>query len=74
MISPMILVAVVYSIVDYMVRTDSQVMELIEINVNRLRDFGFGSAMAIIYFLVIAAILGIVGFLISRLVYYYDAR
>jgi ABC-type sugar transport system permease subunit len=72
MISPMILVVVVYTIVDFMVRTDSEVMNYVNITVNRLREFGFGSAMAMIYFLVIAAILGIVGLLISRLVYYYD--
>jgi ABC-type sugar transport system permease subunit len=72
MISPMILVAVVYSIIDYMTRTDGEVMNLIDINVNRFRDFGLGSAMSMIYFLAIALILGIVGFIISRLVYYYD--
>ena len=72
MISPMILVVVVYAIVDYMSRTDGEVMELIDININRLRDFGFGSAVAMIYFLVIAVILAIVGLIISRLVYYYD--
>jgi len=42
------------------------------VNVNRIRDFGFGSAIAMIYFVVIALILGILGFIISRLVYYYD--
>lgn len=71
MISPMILVVVVYSIIDFMVRTDGEVMEMVEF-ASRLNEFGFSSAMAISYFLVIAAILGILGFIISRLVYYYD--
>jgi len=72
MISPMILVVVVYAIVDFMSRTDGEVMNMIDINVNRLRDFGFGSAIAMIYFLAITLILAIVGLIISRLVYYYD--
>lgn len=72
MISPMILVVVVYSIVDFLVRTDSAVMEQVEIFILRTMDFGLGSAMAWLYFLVIAAILGLVSFIISRLVYYYD--
>jgi ABC-type sugar transport system permease subunit len=72
MISPMILVVVVYAIVDFMSRTDGEVMEMIDHNINRLRDFGYGSAIAMIYFLAIAAILAITGFIISRLVYYYD--
>jgi len=72
MISPMILVVIVYAVVDFMSRTDGEVMEMIDVNVNRLRDFGFGSSIAMIYFLVIALILGILGFIISRLVYYYD--
>jgi hypothetical protein len=31
-----------------------------------------GSAMAVMYFAAIAGILGLVSFIISRLVYYYD--
>jgi len=72
MLSPMILVVVVYSVVDFMVRTDSPVMEMIQIAINRTLDYGRGSAMAWLYFLVIAAILGFVSFIISRVVYYYD--
>ncbi|MCL1997837.1 MAG: sugar ABC transporter permease [Turicibacter sp.] len=72
MISPMILVVVVYSIIDFMVRTDSEVMEMVEIQIMRLMDFGYGSALALIFFLSIALILAIVGLAISRLVYYYD--
>ncbi|MCL2605317.1 MAG: sugar ABC transporter permease [Defluviitaleaceae bacterium] len=72
MISPMILVVVIYSIVDFMSRTDGEIMGMIDIVVNRWREFGFGSAIAMIYFTVIAAVLAIVGFLISKLVYYYD--
>lgn len=71
MISPMILVVVVYSIIDFMVRTDGEIMEMVY-QAPQLGQYGYGSAMALIYFGVVAAILGIVAFLISRLVYYYD--
>jgi ABC-type sugar transport system permease subunit len=72
MISPLILVVVVYSVVDFLVRTDSAPMEQITIQIMRTMEYGFGSAMAWLYFLVIAAILALLGFIISRLVYYYD--
>ncbi|MCL2372149.1 MAG: sugar ABC transporter permease [Defluviitaleaceae bacterium] len=72
MLSPMILVVVVYSVVDFLVRTDSSVMEHIEIRILRMLDYGFGSAMAWAYFLIIAAILGVATLIISRMVYYYD--
>jgi len=72
MLSPMILVVVVYSVVDFLVRTDSSVMGHIEIHMMRMLDFGFGSAMAWAYFLVIAVILGVASLIISRMVYYYD--
>jgi len=72
MLSPMILVVVVYSVVDFLVRTDSSVMEHIEIHMMRMLNYGFGSAMAWTYFLVIAAILGFASLIISRMVFYYD--
>jgi ABC-type sugar transport system permease subunit len=72
MISPMILVVVVYSIIDFMVRTDGEVMDMVQESVTSFGEFGYGSAIALIYFSVIAVILGILGFIISRLVYYYD--
>ncbi|MCL1885093.1 MAG: sugar ABC transporter permease [Defluviitaleaceae bacterium] len=71
MISPMILVVVVYSIIDFMVRTDGEIMEMVAVAM-RLNEFGFSSAMALSFFAIIAAILGVLGFIISRLVYYYD--
>jgi ABC-type sugar transport system permease subunit len=72
MISPMILVVVVYSVIDYMVRTDSVVIENVTTMIVSLNAHGQATAMAMIYFAVIAVILGILSFIISRLVYYYD--
>lgn len=72
MISPMILVVVVYSIIDFMVRTDGEVMDMVYVQMFQHSRYGYGSAIAMIYFGAIAAILGIIAFIISRLVYYYD--
>ena len=72
MISPMILVVVVYSIIDFMVRTDSNVMDMVYTQMTLHSRYALGSAMALIYFSAVAVILGIVAFIISRLVYYYD--
>ena len=72
MISPMILVAVVYSVVDFMVRSDSLVMIMVQQQVLRLMNFGFGSAMALVFFMAVAGILALVALLLSRVVYYYD--
>jgi ABC-type sugar transport system permease subunit len=72
MISPMILVVVVYSIIDFMVRTDGEIMDMVYTQIIEFSRYGYGSAIAMIYFTAVAAILGVVGFIISRLVYYYD--
>jgi len=72
MMSPMILVVVVYTIVDFLVRTDSEVMEMISIEITRHHSYGFGSALAWSHFAIMAVILAVVSAIISRAVYYYD--
>jgi len=73
MVSSLILVNVVYSVVDYFIRTDNRVMEYINLQLIGGRfDFGFGTAMAWIYFLVVILIIGAALALISRKVYYYE--
>ena len=71
MLSPLILVNVVYSVVDFLIRTDNEVMEHIREAMGRL-DYGFGSAMAWVYFSIVAVTLGIVTLIISKRIYYYD--
>jgi ABC-type sugar transport system permease subunit len=72
MVSSLILVNFVYSVVDYLIRTDNRVMNKIFIAlVNRL-DFGFSAAMAWFYFFVVIAVIGISLSLISKKVYYYE--
>ncbi|MCL2879238.1 MAG: sugar ABC transporter permease [Treponema sp.] len=72
MVSSLILVNVVYSVVDFFMRTDNLVMNKISTTMIRLLDFGFSTAMAWVYFLAVLAIIGIAVGLISRKVYYYE--
>jgi ABC-type sugar transport system permease subunit len=72
MVSPLILVNVVYSVVDYFIRTDNRVMEKIREAMMQRMEYGFSTAMAWIYFLAVIAIIGIAMALISRKVYYYE--
>jgi ABC-type sugar transport system permease subunit len=72
MVSPMILVNIVYSVVDYFLRTDNTVMIKIKTTLMQNMDYGFSTAMAWVYFLAVIIILGIVAAIISRRVYYYE--
>jgi ABC-type sugar transport system permease subunit len=72
MVSPLILVNVVYSVVDYFIRTDNRVMEKIRVTMMQRMEYGFSTAMAWTYFLAVIIIIGISMALISRKVYYYE--
>jgi len=72
MVSPLILVNVVYSVVDYFLRTDNLVMEKISITLMQRMEFGFSTAMAWVYFLAVIAILAVAIAVISKRVYYYE--
>ncbi len=72
MISSLFLVNWIYTIVDFCMRTDNQVMEKIsEVMIVNL-DYGFSAAMSWIYFGVVILIIGISSLIISKGVYYYD--
>jgi len=72
MVSSLIMVNIVYSVVDYFLRTDNRVMTKINLAMIRQMQFGFGTAMAWIYFLSVILIIGAAITLISRKVYYYE--
>jgi ABC-type sugar transport system permease subunit len=72
MVSSLILVNVVYSVVDFFIRTDNSVMVKINTTMMQRLDFSFSSAMAWVYFLVVMIIIGISIGLISKKVYYYE--
>lgn len=72
MISSMFLVNWIYTIIDFCMRSDNQVIDKIQIVMVQQLNYGFASAMSWIYFLVVIAFVGVTSFLISKGVYYYD--
>lgn len=72
MISPLILVNALYTIIDSFTSAGNAMMDTIRRTIFTDVKYGFGSAMAWIYFIAIALILSVVGGLISRKVFYYD--
>lgn len=72
LVSPVILVNVIYTIVDFCTRTDSEVMTKITETMISKMDYGFSSAMAWIYFVAVMLIIGIFSAITSRWVYYYE--
>ncbi len=72
MISSLFLVNWIYTIVDFCMRSDNEVIDKItEVMVDQI-NYGFASAMSWIYFVVLMAIIAVSSLLISRRVYYYD--
>lgn len=72
MISPLFLVNWVYTIVDFCMRSDNQVMEKISDTMIVDLNYGFASAMAWVYFGIAITIIGISSLIISKGVYYYE--
>lgn len=72
MISPLILVNSLYTIIDSFTSPGNEMMTVIKNTIFGEVRYGYGSAMAWIYFLTIAVILLVVGNLISKKVFYYD--
>ncbi len=72
MISSLFLVNTIYTVVDFSMRTDNQVMEKITEVMTVNLNYGFSSAMAWAYFAIVIAIIGVASLIISRGVYYYE--
>ncbi|MHB8128741.1 MAG: carbohydrate ABC transporter permease [Mobilitalea sp.] len=72
MISSLILVNVVYSIIDFFLKSDNEVMIQIKDAMVTKVEYGLSSAMAWTYFVVVAVIIAIVSAIISKKVYYYE--
>ncbi|MCQ2450244.1 MAG: ABC transporter permease subunit, partial [Clostridia bacterium] len=69
MVSPTILVTVIYTVIDSFTDYSNQVMRLIQEKLN-FGYYEYSSTMALVYFACVLIIIGIVGGLISRKVYY----
>ena len=72
MISSLFLVNWIYTIVDFCMRTDNEVIDKISTQMITHINYGFASAMSWIYFLIVIAIIGVSSFIISKGVSYYD--
>lgn len=70
MVSPLILVNMIYTIIDSFARND--MTELIRVTGFTNLNFGLSSAMAWMYFLMIAIILAVSSYIVSRRVFYHD--
>lgn len=72
MISSLFLVNWIYTVVDFCMRTDNEVMEKISEEMIVQLNYGFSSAMSWVYFAIVIVIIGISSLVISKGVYYYD--
>lgn len=72
MISPLIPVCWIYTIIDFFMKSDNQIMDKINVQMTQLLNYGFSSAMAWIYFIVCISFIGISSLIISKVVYNYD--
>lgn len=70
MVSPLILVNVIYSIVDSFTKPTNEMMISIQDTAFELSYYGYSAAMSWIYFAVVLLLLGLVSLIISRYVYY----
>ena len=72
MISSLFLVNWIYTIVDFCMRSDNQVITKIQTVMTSKLQYGPASAMSWLYFLFIIVFVGITSFFISKVVYYND--
>ncbi|WP_207648979.1 carbohydrate ABC transporter permease [Caldicoprobacter faecalis] len=72
MISPLILVNVVYSIIDSFTRPTNQVMQMIMDAAFKESSYGYSSAIAWVYFVTVMLILGVAVGIISKRVFYQE--
>lgn len=72
MISSMFLVNWIYTIIDFCMRSDNEVIDQIQTVMIGQLYYGRGSAMSWVYFVAVMAFTGITSLAISKGVYYYD--
>lgn len=72
MISSLFLVNWIYTIIDFCMRSDNAVMEKISDEMIVQINYGYSSALAWVYFLIVMVIIGISSLIISKGVYYYE--
>ncbi|MCR4617933.1 MAG: sugar ABC transporter permease [Lachnospiraceae bacterium] len=71
-ISSLFLVNWIYTVVDFCMRSDNELVEKLQKVMIQQQDYGASSAMTWIYFLIVIAFVGITSLLINKAVYYND--
>ncbi len=72
MVSPLMLVCWIYTIVDFFMKTDNRIMSKINDQMIIYLNYGYSSALAWIYFIVVMLFIGLSSLIISKVVYNYD--
>ena len=72
MVSSLFLVNWIYTVVDFCMRSDNEVIEKITTYMNVNLNYGLASAMSWTYFVLVMAIIGVSSLIISKGVYYYE--
>lgn len=72
MVSGLLLVNWIYTIIDFCMRSDNQVIDKITTVMVSQLQYGYASAMSWVYFLIVIVYVGITSLIISKGVYYYD--
>lgn len=72
MVSSLLLVNWIYTVIDFCMRTDNEVIRKISNTMGRELDYGSASAMSWVYFVIVMLYIAITSLIISKGVYYYD--
>ena len=72
MVSSLLIVNWIYTVIDFCMRSDNQVITKIQNIMIQQLQYGRASAMSWAYFAIVIAFLGVTSFFISKGVYYYD--
>ena len=72
MVSPLVLVNVIYCIVDSFTSSTNRAITAIHDTLFVDARYGLGSAMALLYLLIVSVLIGLVFIIIRKMVYYYD--
>ena len=67
MVSPLMLVCWIYTIVDFFMKSDNQIMDKINTQMTELLNYGFSSAMALSMSAIFASALALYAFMLAAL-------
>ena len=68
MVSPLLIVNIIYTIIDFFMKTDSEVMKKINEEMTLKYNYGFSSAMAWVYFAITIVLIGVSALMLKGVV------